>query len=398
MFFTGKSRERKAFGNMALFGKARPLLILLPLVFVGWIQLAGGAEQEATGVTATASMYDTRSSGAIDDFSGCYDDGCGPELTIDGLLNDEPESRWSCSESLSDTGMACYITYDLGSSFSLVKMSIYFYKSDDLDRTPNPFDISTSDDGTTFADSFDGENTPGTAIGVAQDFDFPTGASGQHVRLTAVLDADQWLSINEAIIYVDVVTPSPTAAIPSLEPTSAPTTTAATPPPVGITIDVATPSPAMGGMTAAPSAADPDTPGPAAAADPSTAPVAPTSPPSTPAPSVDGADPTAPTTSPTPAVSPGAATPAPTPGSRGDDDSSPTPGLTRAPVGNVTPSEAPVVVGSTGGGGGDSSESTYIIVGGVVGGAVVLLLIGVIAYKIRKVPPPPSYDDLNPGS
>lgn len=61
----------------------------------------------------------------------------------------------------------------------------------------NPFNVSTSNDGTTFDDSFDGVNTAGTTIGVAEEFDFPTNANGRYVRFTPMLTEDQWMSMCE---------------------------------------------------------------------------------------------------------------------------------------------------------------------------------------------------------
>lgn len=72
-----------------------------------------------------------------------------------------------------------------------------FYKSDDLSRTVNPFIVTTSVAGTTFVDSFEGVNTAGTDLGVAEEFTFPTGSSGQYVRIQGELEPTQWLSINE---------------------------------------------------------------------------------------------------------------------------------------------------------------------------------------------------------
>lgn len=57
--------------------------------------------------------------------------------------------------------------------------------------------MSTSDDGSAFADSFEAENTAGLSVGVADDFPFPAGSSGQFVRVTGLLLPDQWLSISE---------------------------------------------------------------------------------------------------------------------------------------------------------------------------------------------------------
>lgn len=57
--------------------------------------------------------------------------------------------------------------------------------------------VSTSDDGSVFVDSFEDDSTVGLAVGVADDFPFPTGTSGQYVRITGVLLVDQWLSISE---------------------------------------------------------------------------------------------------------------------------------------------------------------------------------------------------------
>lgn len=74
-----------------------------------------------------------------------------------------------------------------------------FHNSDDLDRTTNPFVVSTSTDGTTYTDSFEGVNIAGTPLGDGEDFAFPTGSSGRYVRFTGELAEDQWLSINEVI-------------------------------------------------------------------------------------------------------------------------------------------------------------------------------------------------------
>lgn len=42
----------------------------------------------------------------------------------DGLLNDVPQSRWSCEELLDGDITECYITFDLGSSQTLSKITI----------------------------------------------------------------------------------------------------------------------------------------------------------------------------------------------------------------------------------------------------------------------------------
>lgn len=72
-----------------------------------------------------------------------------------------------------------------------------FHESFDETRETRTFIVSTSDDGGTFATAFEAENTAGLSAGVADDFQFPTGSSGQYVRVTGVLEVDQWLSINE---------------------------------------------------------------------------------------------------------------------------------------------------------------------------------------------------------
>eukprot|EP00752_Nemacystus_decipiens_P017485 g15676.t2 len=198
---------------MALMVKARPLLVLSPLV-LGGVQLVGGVEQLAGSVSVTASKYDTRSNTAADEFKGCYTDGCAPDLMLDGFLNETPESRWSCEEALVGTITECYATFDLGSPFALSKLSMWFHESFDEERESRAFVVSISDDGSAFTESFAAENTVGLAVGVADDFTFPAGSSGQYVRVTGVLLVDQWLSINEVEVYVDVnaTTPAPAAA------------------------------------------------------------------------------------------------------------------------------------------------------------------------------------------
>ncbi|CAN0374072.1 unnamed protein product, partial [Ectocarpus fasciculatus] len=124
----------------------------------------------------------------------------------DGDLNDVPQSRWSCEEALDGLETECYATFDLGSVQSLTKLTVYFHESDDVDRTTNPFAVSTSTDGTTYTFSFEDVNTAGTTLGEGEDFAFPTGSSGQYVRFTGELATDQWLSVNEVEIYVDVAT------------------------------------------------------------------------------------------------------------------------------------------------------------------------------------------------
>eukprot|EP00752_Nemacystus_decipiens_P017484 g15676.t1 len=276
---------------MALMVKARPLLVLSPLV-LGGVQLVGGVEQLAGSVSVTASKYDTRSNTAADEFKGCYTDGCAPDLMLDGFLNETPESRWSCEEALVGTITECYATFDLGSPFALSKLSMWFHESFDEERESRAFVVSISDDGSAFTESFAAENTVGLAVGVADDFTFPAGSSGQYVRVTGVLLVDQWLSINEVEVYVDVETPAPvpatTAPVPSTAaPTTAPVPTTPEPTVAAPTPNAtATPNPAAIGSTAAPTVevyvdVNATTPAPAAAS--TIAPVV-----STPSPTVVG--------------------------------------------------------------------------------------------------------------
>ncbi|CAM9602932.1 unnamed protein product, partial [Ectocarpus sp. 4 AP-2014] len=137
--------------------------------------------------------------------------------------------RWSCETALEGTEFECYATFDLGSSQSLTKLTIYFHQSDDLDRTTNPFIVSTSTDGTTYTTSFEDVNTAGTPLGEGEDFAFSTGSSGRYVRFTGDLADEQWLSVNEVEIYVDVATPAPVVPetpAPIPPPTPVPTVTA----------------------------------------------------------------------------------------------------------------------------------------------------------------------------
>eukprot|EP00903_Cladosiphon_okamuranus_P015356 g14182.t1 len=187
-------------------------------------------------VDVDASKYDTRSSGVDDNQRGCYTDGCAPTYMIDGDLNDVGESRWSCEVSLTPATLDCYATFDLGSLFTLSKLSMYFHESSDPERTSRQFAVSTSDDGILFVESFTGENTAGLALGVADDFAFPTGSSGQFVRVTGILETGEWLSISEVEVYVDVsTTTAPAATIPPTIPgtTVAPLVTTPSPTVVG---------------------------------------------------------------------------------------------------------------------------------------------------------------------
>ena len=74
-----------------------------------------------------------------------------------------------------------------------------FHQSNDTERKANPFVISISVNDVTYADSFDGVNTPGTPLLTGEEFAFPDDPVARYVRLTAILDEDQWLSINEVL-------------------------------------------------------------------------------------------------------------------------------------------------------------------------------------------------------
>ncbi|CAM9326134.1 unnamed protein product [Ascophyllum nodosum] len=144
------------------------------------------------------------------------------------------------------------MTFDLQQSFTVTKITIYFHQSNDTERKANPFVISISVNDVTYADSFDGVNTPGTPLLTGEEFAFPDDPVARYVRLTAILDEDQWLSINEVEMYVDLATPAPYTGKNTPAPSVALVSTVLTPTPLSNTASASTSVP-----TASPSGIGP---------------------------------------------------------------------------------------------------------------------------------------------
>lgn len=96
-----------------------------------------GAQQEAgevVTVTVSANGYDTRT----DEEKGCAPDGCTPENTRDGDLDEF--SRWSCSlniveEAGGDAGDPCRIVYEFSDALVVNSISIALLYGDERTRT-----------------------------------------------------------------------------------------------------------------------------------------------------------------------------------------------------------------------------------------------------------------------
>lgn len=86
-----------------------------------------------TTVEVSANAYDTRPGLAGGD-AGCGQDGCGPALTRDGV-SDDGESRWSCSQSIVDSGKKCRIDFTFEEPQDIVDVQVAFWKGDDRSRT-----------------------------------------------------------------------------------------------------------------------------------------------------------------------------------------------------------------------------------------------------------------------
>lgn len=79
-----------------------------------------------------ANGYDDRPGADLGDV-GCGTDGCLPELTRDGDVNDE-ESRWSCKEDLVSSGGPCEIEYSFDEKQDVSEIQVAFLKYDERSR------------------------------------------------------------------------------------------------------------------------------------------------------------------------------------------------------------------------------------------------------------------------
>ena len=79
-----------------------------------------------------ASAFDERTTGY-----GCGPDGCTPENTRDGNLDDN--SRWSCKGDLIEDDGGCCIEYFFGEPQDILRLDIAFYKGTERTRTLNVY-------------------------------------------------------------------------------------------------------------------------------------------------------------------------------------------------------------------------------------------------------------------
>lgn len=86
-----------------------------------------------TTVTASTNGYDTRP-GTASGNNGCMDDGCQPELTRDGDIEDA-ESRWSCTQGLVADGSYCALTFDFDEPQDIEYVQVAFWKTDERFRS-----------------------------------------------------------------------------------------------------------------------------------------------------------------------------------------------------------------------------------------------------------------------
>ena len=86
-----------------------------------------------TTISVSANAFDTRPSGASGD-DGCGEDGCSPELSIDGIIHDL-ESRWSCERGLVSDGQPCQIEFVFGDPQDIIEVQVAFWKGEERSRT-----------------------------------------------------------------------------------------------------------------------------------------------------------------------------------------------------------------------------------------------------------------------
>ena len=137
-------------------------------------------------------------------------DGNVPANTLDNNL----ATRWAAQ------GDGQWIRYDLGSSQTITKVSIAWYKGNER---ASRFDIQTSPDGTTWTTAFSGLSS-GTTL-QPETYDF-ADRPARHVRILGHGNSlNAWNSITEVDIYSagPIITPTPTNT-PTNTPTPRPST------------------------------------------------------------------------------------------------------------------------------------------------------------------------------
>lgn len=86
-----------------------------------------------TAVDVLANGYDERP-GVEFGSNGCMENGCQPELTRDGDIEDD-ESRWSCNQGLVADGSLCAITFSFEEPQDIDYIQVAFWKTDERFRS-----------------------------------------------------------------------------------------------------------------------------------------------------------------------------------------------------------------------------------------------------------------------
>jgi hypothetical protein len=139
-----------------------------------------------------------------------------PSNVIDKNLN----TRWS------KDGIGSWIQFDLGSKTKICSVDIAWYRGD---MRQNDFNVSVSDDGSTFENVFEGRSN-GSATGV-EKYNLPSGPEGKFVRITVNGNTENnWASISEIALFGARIGPEPPAEPPSPPPAEPPSPPPAEPP------------------------------------------------------------------------------------------------------------------------------------------------------------------------
>jgi hypothetical protein len=143
-------------------------------------------------------------------------DGNVPSNVIDKNLN----TMWS------KDGIGSWIQFDLGSITKICSVDIAWYRGD---VRQNDFNVSLSNDGSTFKTAFEGRSN-GSATGF-EKYGLPSGPEGKFVRITVNGNTENnWASISEIALFGARIGPEPPAEPPSPPPAEPPSPPPAEPP------------------------------------------------------------------------------------------------------------------------------------------------------------------------
>lgn len=76
-------------------------------------------------IEVSTNTYDTRPGLAFGGV-GCGENGCGPELTRDGIVG--LESRWACSQQLDPNSGVCEIAFGFEDPQNIMEVQVEFFK------------------------------------------------------------------------------------------------------------------------------------------------------------------------------------------------------------------------------------------------------------------------------